>query len=85
MVRSGIPQLVDPGHRSGIEVQTVGRGRNLALECSATLALVLDMHVVIGETLDLARECLPRNRLRQGWPAFSADPSPVATPARSAA
>jgi UDP-galactopyranose mutase len=45
----------------------------------------LDMHVVIGETLDLARECLPRDPLRQGWPAFSADPSPVATPARSAA
>jgi len=31
LVRSGIPQLVDPGHRSGIEVQTVGRGRDLAL------------------------------------------------------
>ena len=41
VVRSGIPQLVDPGRRSGIEVQTVGRGRDLALECSATLALVL--------------------------------------------
>jgi len=45
----------------------------------------LDMHVVIGEALDLARECLPRDPRRQGWPAFSADPLPVAAPARSAA
>jgi UDP-galactopyranose mutase len=45
----------------------------------------LDMHAVIGETLDLVRQCLARDPLRQGWPAFSADPLPTATPRRSAA
>jgi UDP-galactopyranose mutase len=44
----------------------------------------LDMHVVIGETLDLARICLLRDPRRHKWPTFSAEPVP-APPQRSAA
>jgi len=43
----------------------------------------LDMHVVIAETLDLARQCLARDA-RQAWPVFSVDPTPVASPQRAA-
>ena len=34
----------------------------------------LDMHVVIGESLDLARVCLQRNGTEESWPIFSQDP-----------
>lgn len=34
----------------------------------------LDMHVVIGESLDLARQCLAASENRAEWPRFSAKP-----------
>jgi UDP-galactopyranose mutase len=34
----------------------------------------LDMHVVIGESLDLAEQCLNTHRSVKGWPAFSKRP-----------
>ena len=37
----------------------------------------LDMHVVIGETLDLARLCLAQDPRRHKWPTFSAEPLPA--------
>jgi UDP-galactopyranose mutase len=35
----------------------------------------LDMHVVIGESLDLAKACLARDASTAPWPIFSQDPN----------
>jgi UDP-galactopyranose mutase len=40
----------------------------------------LDMHMVIGESLDLAKVCLERGE-QTAWPSFSAEPLPQAAPA----
>jgi UDP-galactopyranose mutase len=45
----------------------------------------LDMHAVIGESLDLAKKCLTANMTMDRWPSFSADPLPSSQPAKSAA
>lgn len=39
----------------------------------------LDMHMVIGETLDLAKQCVGKKP--DAWPKFSAEPLPQAAPA----